>query len=230
MAKAPAGFTDFVETRAPSLTRTVSLLEMDDDAAEQALVSALGWSARRWRSISRDGNAESEVRQRLYGDVTSHWKRSGFLDAVPAASAVPDDASAGRHALASLTNRQRASIVLSAFESLNDGDVAALLRLKRDEVEPLTLDAAAQLRRAAGAPPDAPLLPLLNSAAVRDVPNDLTGRALAASRSGSRRGYAIAAGAVAAVSAVVAGALLVAPGSDGSAPASAVPANVDRWG
>jgi DNA-directed RNA polymerase specialized sigma24 family protein len=230
VAKAPAGFTDFVETRAPSLTRTVSLLEMDDDAAEQALVSALGWSARRWRSISRDGNAESEVRQRLYGDVTSHWKRSGFLDAVPAASAVPDDASAGRHALASLTNRQRASIVLSAFESLNDGDVAALLRLKRDEVEPLTLDAAAQLRRAAGAPPDAPLLPLLNSAAVRDVPNDLTGRALAASRSGSRRGYAIAAGAVAAVSAVVAGALLVAPGSDGSAPASAVPANVDRWG
>ena len=120
--------------------------------------------------------------------------------------------------------------MLSAFESLNDDDIASLLRLKRDEVEPLTQDAAAQFRRAAGAPPDAPLLPLLNAAAVRDVPSDLTGRALAASRSGSRRGYAIAAATVAAVAAVVAGAVLIAPGPNGSDPRPAVAANVDRWG
>jgi hypothetical protein len=149
---------------------------------------------------------------------------------VPAASAVPDTAGAERLALASLTNRQRACVVLSAFESLNDGDIASLLRLKRAEAEQLTRDAAAQLRRAAGVPPDAPLLPLLNAAASRDAPSDLSARALSASRSGSRRGYAIAVAAVVATGAVIAGAVLIAPGSDGISTTSTVAANIERWG
>jgi hypothetical protein len=235
VAKASAGFTDFVDARAPALARTASLLEMDADAAEQALVDTLGWSARRWRAISRDGNAEAEVRQRLYGDVTGHWKRSGFLDAVPAASDVRDDAGAERLALASLTNRQRAAVVLSTFESLNDGDIAALLRLKREEVAPLTQDAASQLRRAAGVVADAPLLPLLNGAARGPVPNDLEASALAAARTGRRRSRVIV-GASAATAAVLIAVAIVAPGSDGTDgadatdAANAVAADIDRWG
>ncbi len=230
MAKAPAGFAEFVDTRAPALARTSSLLEMDDAVAEQALVTTLGWSARRWRAISRDGNAEAEVRHRLYGDLAGHWKRSGFLDAVPAATAVRDNASAERLALASLTNRQRACVVLSVFESLNDTDIASLLRIKRGDVDPLTHEAGTQLRRAAGVPPDAPLLPLLNAAASREAPNELEARALAASGSGNRRGLAIAAVAVVATGAVVAGAVALQPEPDSGGAADAVAANIERWG
>ena len=166
----------------------------------------------------------------MYQDVTGHWKRAVALDAVPAASAVPDDAGTARLALASLTNRQRAALVLSTFESLNDRDIASLLRLKHDEVQPLTQEAATQLRRASGVASDAPLLPLLSAAASREVPSDLIGRALAASRASSRRRFAITAAAVAAVAAVIAGAAFIAPSSDGSDPTSTVAATVNRWG
>ena len=79
-------------------------------------------------------------------------------------------------------------------------------------------------------PPDAPLLPLLNAAASRDVPTDLADRAIEASRSGNRRVLAVAtigAVAVVAVAAVVV-AVLPEGGSDTSSDPAA--ANVERWG
>ncbi|MEO8108235.1 MAG: hypothetical protein ABI720_13060, partial [Actinomycetes bacterium] len=69
MSKQPAGFADFVETRAPALARTASLLELDAVDAERALVTTLGWASRRWRALARHGNEETEVRDRLYTDV-----------------------------------------------------------------------------------------------------------------------------------------------------------------
>ena len=230
MGKSSADFNDFVETRAPALVRTASLLELDADAAERSLVAALAWSSRRWRTLARHGNEEIEVRDRLSTEVVDHWKRSRTFDAVPAPSVVPDDARAERLALASLTNRQRAALVLSTFESLNDADIASTLRLKFDDAQSVTQEAAAQLRRAAGVAPGAPLLPLLNAAASHEVPLDLAVRVDVRAGSRRRRGLAIGAGAAAALVAIVATAAAVVPGDSPGSEAATTSADLERWG
>ena len=227
MSKARAGFSDFVETRGASLARSASLLELDAVEAEHAVVGALAWSSRHWGSLARDGNADEAVRQHLYTAVTTRWRRARTLDAVPAPSAITDDAPAERAALASLTNRQRAALVLTAFDSLSNAEVAALLRMKGADSQRLTEGAAAQFRRSAGVTQDAPLLPLLNLAASRVVPTGLVPAALAASRSSGRRYLAIAAAAVAVV-AVAAMALL--PSSGNEPEADPMAASIEQWG
>lgn len=230
MAKAPAGFAEFVDARGPALIRTASLLELDDAAAQDAVVEALAKAARQWRALSRDGNAEAEVRRNLHETVVGKWLRAHTLDTVPPTDAVDDDASSARTALAKLTNRERVLVVLSGFESLTSREIATLLRCTTAEVDAGTESAATDLRRAAGVALDAPLLPLLNSAAFRDVPPDLADRALAASRQGGRRTFAaVVAGAVV-VLAVVAVAIALLPKSDDGPPDDSVAASIERWG
>ncbi|MEO8107150.1 MAG: hypothetical protein ABI720_07505, partial [Actinomycetes bacterium] len=160
----------------------------------------------------------------------SHWRRSRTLDAVPAPSIVPDGASAERLALASLTNRQRACLILSAFESLNDADIASALRLKIDDAQHFTQEATAQFRRAAGVAPGATLLPLLNAAASREVPGDFAARVDGEARSQRRRGMAIALGAATAAVAIGATVAAVTPGDNPESSAASPSANIVRWG
>ena len=230
MAKAPAGFAEFVDARGPTLVRTASLLEFDDAVALDAVVATLASATRQWRALSRDGNAEAEVRRNLHETLISQWRRAGTVDAVPSAEATRADATSARRALATLTNRQRALVVLSGYESVGSREVAALLRYSAEDVDADTASAVSQLRSAAGVAADAPLLPLLNSAASRDVPSDLADRALAASRAGGRRKLvSVVAGSVAVV-AVVAAVVALLPESGGDTSADPVAANIEQWG
>ncbi|MCZ3387380.1 MAG: hypothetical protein LH630_10565 [Actinomycetia bacterium] len=229
MAKAPAGFDEFVDARGLVLARTASLLELDEEIAQDAVVAALAKAARRWRALARDGNAETKVRHQLHEQVIGRWRREGLLDDIPDPSTVDADATIERQALATLSNRQRALVVLVAYESLSTTEAADLLRCSADAVARDQRAADAQLRTALGITDSASLLPLLNAAASRKTPDGLAQRAHAASRSGGRRGYLAAAVAIASAVAVVAAATALAPGADDD-PVDPVAANVDRWG
>lgn len=228
MGKRDTEYTAFVDERGPALARTASLLEMDAAAADQALVATVGWASRRWRAISREGSVEAHVRQRLYRQLADRWRRSGTLHAVPPPESLVES-TRERQALGALSNADRALVVLVGYESLSAREADAVLRLGADDPEVALGSANARFRSIAGAQPDAQLLPLLNAAALRDVPDDLAVKARAESRSSSRRAYAIA-GVMVASAAAVAGFALLAPSSGGSDPTSAVGANIDRWG
>lgn len=231
MAKARAAFSDFADARSAALWRTASLLELDERAAEDTVVDVLAIAARRWRALARDGNAEVEVRRRLYESLLHRWRRTDSLDARPAPNSAAG-ASTERQALAALTNRERALIVLGSYESLTLAEAAALLRSSVDEVRQDTSDAAAQFRRNANVSVSvqAPLLPLLNAAASRDVPPDLAERAVAASRSGGRRMFVVVAAATVILVAVAGGVAALIPESVRAPQADPVAANIEKWG
>ncbi len=230
MANGPAGFAEFVDVRGPAVVRAASLLELDDDLAQEAVVGALASAARQWRALSRDGSAEAEIRRHLHETLIAQSRRAQTFDAVPAPSAIADDAPGARHALATLTNRERVLVVLSGLESMSSREISALVHCSTDDVDADIETAAAKFRDAAGAAANAPLLPLLNSAASRDVPSDLADRALAASRAGGRRKLvSVVAGSVAVV-AVVAAAVALLPESGGDTSADPVAANIEQWG
>ncbi len=230
MAKAPAGFADFVDARGPALMRTATLLELDDAIALDAVVASLASARRQWRALSRNGNAEAEIRKKLRETLIAGWRRTNTLDAHPPVDAAGADPSTARRALATLTNRQRALVVLSTYESMTGSEVAALLRCPSADVDADTTSAVAQLRSAAGVPANAPLLPLLNSAASRAVPSDLADRALAASSASGRRTFVVVSAATVILVAVAGGVLAVTPESVGVPQTDPVAANIAQWG
>jgi hypothetical protein len=228
MASRDTEFAAFVDDRGPALWRTASLLELDPDAAEAALVSALASTARRWRSLSRDGDAELDVRGQLYRELTGTWRRTGSMLEVPLPEALAD-AARPRQALGALNHADRGLIVLTAYESMSPHEAASLLRLRVDDPQVALGSASARLRQTAGVDPDAPLLPLLNAAALREVPDGLTTRALAASRRSGRRAVLLAGAALLALVAVIAGAnAMLREAPTESTPPAAV--SLERWG
>ena len=124
MASRDTEFAAFVDARGPALIRTASLLELDDSAAQDAVVVALGQAARQWRVLSRDGNAEAEARRHIHQALVDRWRRHDAGNTVPPETALGDDSSSARQALAALTNRQRALVVLSGFDGLTSTEVA----------------------------------------------------------------------------------------------------------
>ena len=120
--------------------------------------------------------------------------------------------------------------MLTAYESLTASEAGALLGLQASDADTALGSAAARFRQVAGVAPDAPLLPLLNAAASREVPPDLADQALAASRSGNRRLLVGAAIGVVAVLAVAAAVVTVLPDGDEDSTAEPASANIERWG
>lgn len=217
-----------MDARGAALARTASLLEVDEAFAQDAVVAALAKAARTWRALARDGNAETAVRHQLHEQVIGRWRREGLLNDIPDRSTVGADATMERQALATLSNRQRAIVVLVGYESLSIGEVADLLRTPSESAARQAREADAQLRAALRVTDAAPLLPLLNAAASREPADHLAQRALAASRSGGRRGYLVAIAAAALAVAVVGAATQLAGAGD--ATGDPVAANIDRWG
>ena len=86
MASRDSEFAAFVDERGSALWRSASLLELDAEVAEAALVASLASAARQWRTLSRDGSAEAEVRHRLHERLTARWRRAGSLHDVPEVS------------------------------------------------------------------------------------------------------------------------------------------------
>jgi RNA polymerase sigma-70 factor (sigma-E family) len=155
-AQAQESFREFVANRSPALLKTAVLLSGGDrHAGEDLLQNALIKTAGRWHRVDEP---EAYVRQVLYRQQISRWrlKRRGRELSVaepPEPGAGGDAASADaelrllmRGALARLTARQRAVLVLRYFEDLPEAEVARILGCSVGTVRSTTHRSLARLR------------------------------------------------------------------------------------
>lgn len=153
------GFRDFVVARGPALMRTAYLLTGEAHLAEDLLQSVLGKVAARWPRIQRDGRPEAYVRTALYREYVSWRRRRSFAELPaayppePPADADFADGAARRvaleRALARLTPRQRAVIVLRFYEDHSEAATARLLGCAVGTVKSQTAYALGRLRKLA---------------------------------------------------------------------------------
>ncbi|MDF5752969.1 SigE family RNA polymerase sigma factor [Spongiactinospora sp. TRM90649] len=147
-------FRDFVSARSPALMRVAYLLAGGDQhGAEDLLQSALAKTFTRWRSVD---SPEAYVRQVMYRQQVSWWRlgwrRNETAVAEPPERVHPDATDAAelkiviRRALARLTARQRAVLVLRYLEDLPEADVAAELGCSVGTVRSTAHRALARLR------------------------------------------------------------------------------------
>ena len=149
-----AGFTAFVAARSGALGRTAFLLTGDRQLAEDLLQEALTRLAARWEKVAAGGDPEPYVRRVLYTCAVDGWRRRRLpevLGEVPDAPH-PDDADAAtrrlvlRDALARLTPRQRAVLVLRFYDDATEAQAAHLLGCSVSTVKSQTRHALARLR------------------------------------------------------------------------------------
>ena len=151
------GFREFVRERTPALSRHAYLLTGDHQLAEDLLQSALAGTYRHWRRIA-DSNPEAYVRQAMYHQQVSWWRRRRVpeqLAAVPHQPALADPAEATAlrltmtQALSRLTPKQRAVIVLRFYEDLTEAQAADVLGCRIGTVKRHAHDALRRLREVA---------------------------------------------------------------------------------
>ncbi|MFF7652911.1 SigE family RNA polymerase sigma factor [Streptomyces sp. NPDC007983] len=148
-------FRAFVAARSPALMRSATLLTGGDThAAEDLLQTALAKAAGRWGRLE---SPEAYVRQVLYRQQVSLWRllrsrRETTVAELPDTPAREDGTGAAelrilvRRALARLTARQRAMLVLRYFEDCPEREVAELLGCSVGTVRSTTHRALARLR------------------------------------------------------------------------------------
>ncbi|HVF18627.1 MAG TPA: SigE family RNA polymerase sigma factor [Mycobacteriales bacterium] len=148
-------FSALVATRSDALVRTAFLLTGDWGKAEDLLQTALAKTWLRWGSLDDPAAAESYVR-RVMTSTSIKWWRRRWGGEVPTSDLphepAPDEIAAvdardslGR-ALASLTPRQRAVLVLRYYDDLPESEVAALLHCTIGTVKSTASRALARLR------------------------------------------------------------------------------------
>lgn len=150
------GFAAFVETRERALQRTAWLLTGDRALAEDLVQTALAKTWPRWERIRRRDDPEVYVR-RVMVNTWSTWGRRRW-HGEQAVELVPDSAAPGdvaaevavrvavRSALAVLTDRQRAVVVLRVFDDLSEVQVAQVLGCAVGTVKSTMSAALAKLR------------------------------------------------------------------------------------
>lgn len=151
-----AGFDEFVSARGQALMGTAYLLTGDRHLAEDLLQIVLTKLARRWPAMRQDGNPEGYARTSLYREFVS-WRRVARNRELPS-ERLPEPRSVGdmadttvrrlvlRQALAGLTPRQRAVLVLRFYEDLSEAETAALLKCSVGAVKSRTHQALKRLR------------------------------------------------------------------------------------
>jgi RNA polymerase sigma-70 factor (sigma-E family) len=149
-------FVRWAADRQVALLRTAILLTGDHHRAEDLVQEALTKVALRWRRL-RSENPEAYSRQVLVRDNISGWRkrRREVVSAEPGDAPSPDLAVASDrrmlldHALAALTPRQRAVVVLRYYEDLPERDTADALGVSVGTVKSQTHLALRRLREAA---------------------------------------------------------------------------------
>jgi RNA polymerase sigma-70 factor (sigma-E family) len=151
------GFADFVVARERALQRTAWLLTGDWALAEDLVQTALVRSWPRWERIRRRDNPEIYVRKVMVNTWLT-WSRRKWRGE-QAFALVPDNASRGDHAtetairvavaqaLAALTPRQRAVLVMRVFDDMSEADVARALDVAVGTVKSTAAQALAKLRQ-----------------------------------------------------------------------------------
>jgi RNA polymerase sigma-70 factor (sigma-E family) len=147
-------FARYVRARQHRLLRAAYLVCGDAHLAEDLLQGAFAKLAGRWEKV-RGGNHDAHVRKILYRDAVSSWRRTRreSLSAFPVGELpVPDPTSqAGQRvdlerALAELTPKQRAVVVLRYFEDRTEVESAEALGVSVGTVKSQTHAALARLR------------------------------------------------------------------------------------
>lgn len=151
-----AEFEGFVRARSPALIRSAYLLTGDQQLAEDLVQSALVRTHRAWGRVERLGNAEAYTRRAMYHLQVSFWRRRRvtevYSQAIPEASVEPGTAEALarrdalRQALAQLTNKQRAVLILRYYEDRSVAETAQILRCGIGTVKSQTAVALKRLR------------------------------------------------------------------------------------
>lgn len=149
-----AGFTRWAAQRQPTLLRTAVLLTGDRHRAEDLLQEALTAVAARWARLAGQ-DPDAYARQVVVRRNISWWRkhrREVVLEAPDpgAAADVPTDRRLLLdRALAALTPRQRAVVVLRFYADLTERDTAAALGVSVGTVKSQTHLALRRLREAA---------------------------------------------------------------------------------
>jgi len=150
------GFAAFVEAREQALHRTAWLLTGDWALAEDLVQAALVRAWPHWERITRRDDPEVYVR-RVMVNTWSTWRRRRWrgeqaVELVPD-SAGPEDLAgevairvAVRNALGTLTDKQRAVVVLRVLDDLSEAQVAQVLGCAAGTVKSTLSQALAKLR------------------------------------------------------------------------------------
>ncbi len=151
------GFAEFVASRERALQRTAWLLTGDWALAQDLVQTALVRSWPRWERIRRRDNPEIYVRKVMVNTWLT-WTRRKWRGEL-ACVAVPDDAAPGdlatetairlavQQALATLTQRQRAVVVMRIFDDMSEAHVSQALNIAVGTVKSTTAQALARLRQ-----------------------------------------------------------------------------------
>lgn len=152
-ADAEAAFEAFVRARTPSLLRTAYLLTGDADRAEDLLQTALIKVAQHWERIEH--HPEAYARRVLTTQQISWWRARQRRVAERPLEERHDRSGPGTdpdlrlglaEALAQLTPKQRAVVVLRYAEDLTEPQVADLLGIRPGTVKSVARQAVARLR------------------------------------------------------------------------------------
>ena len=144
------GFTEWAVGAQRQLLRTAYLLTGDLHRAEDLTQEALVKVALRWSRL-RDENPSAYARTVVVRDNISWWRRSHEYPVaqagdVAAVSSDPEASMVVRRALARLTPRQRAVVVLRHFEDLTERETAETLNVSIGTVKSQNSVALTRLR------------------------------------------------------------------------------------
>ena len=148
-------FDAFVTARATALAHTAYLLTGDHHLAEDLVQTTLFKAAKAWHRIH--GDPEPYVRRIMYHQNISTWRSRRHVREValgpthdPAARESDADLRITlRQALATLTPKQRAVVVLRFYDDQTEVQTAATLGISPGTVKSTTRQALARLRTAA---------------------------------------------------------------------------------
>lgn len=149
-----ASFEAFVAARRTALLRTAYLLTGDLHDAEDLLQVALAKTLPHWQRIAH--RPEPYVRQVLSRESVTRWRARRWRET--AVATLPDVTSPGLQAqtddrldllraLATLSPRQRAVVVLRYYEDLSEAETSRLLGIGVGTVKSHARDGIAALRR-----------------------------------------------------------------------------------
>jgi RNA polymerase sigma-70 factor (sigma-E family) len=149
------GFEQLIATRSQALLRSAYLMTGDAHLAEDLLQTALAKMIPRWSRLRDPGAAEAYLRRVMTTTYLKWWRRR-WRNEVPSETlpdaplgdvyADVDVRDALRRALATLTARQRAIVVLRFYEDLSEERVAELLGCSPGTVKSTSSRALAKLR------------------------------------------------------------------------------------
>jgi RNA polymerase sigma-70 factor (sigma-E family) len=153
-------FCEFVRTRSPALLRTAFLLTGDRHLAEDLVQDALARTHRGRHRLNDPGHFEAYTRTAMYHQHVSWWRRRRVAESMPGelADVVQPGGDHARRtdlkialheALAQLTRRQRAVLVLRFFEDRSEAEAADLLHCSVGTIKSQTSKALARMREMA---------------------------------------------------------------------------------